>query len=300
VRNNIFALSAWHAAWRYAWRKEPSSVVERNIFHLTQGELFHDDAGRDDKRTRWDRNLYWRTDGRPATFYGDSFAEWQAKGLDVNGRVADPRFADPAGGDFSLPEDSPALELGFRPFDSGQAGLVGPDEWRKLPRQAVFPPTVLPPPPPPPRPPFEAHAQPGRLLSNPLRGLVEQVGRRRVRPVHRPDLPDGTTCGSPAGKEQQSAGGDGLRGGPSMTPAGGNRAIKPHAPCTPLAPDECLAKRNERPLEEGNVERRRPLQERAGLPGKFRGLQGEPATPRTSSPGTRCRRRGRIGRDGRA
>lgn len=152
IRNNVFALSAWQAAWRYTWEREPSSVTERNIFYLTQGELFHEDGGRQDAKSKWDYNLFWRADGRPLDFYGETFAEWQAKGMDRHGLVADPLFVDPARGDFSLKPDSPALKLGFKPFDAGRAGLVGPPEWVDLPKQAKFAPTVLPPPPVPPGP----------------------------------------------------------------------------------------------------------------------------------------------------
>ncbi|HUT95380.1 MAG TPA: right-handed parallel beta-helix repeat-containing protein [Thermoguttaceae bacterium] len=152
IRNNIFAQSAQHAAWRYTWQKEPSSVCERNIFYLTQGELFHDDAGKSDFRSKWDHNLYWRTDGEPLLFYGDEFDAWQAKGMDRHGLVADPRFVDAARFDFRLQADSPALELGFRPIDTSTVGLQGPPDWVALPQQATFPPTELPPPPPPPEP----------------------------------------------------------------------------------------------------------------------------------------------------
>jgi hypothetical protein len=152
IRNNIFALSAWHAAWRYAWEREPSGVIERNIFYLTQGDLFCRDGGQNDVKSKWDYNLFWRTDGQPPEFYDDDFAAWQAKGLDRHGLVADPKFVDPARFDFRLQPDSPALKLGFKPIDASQAGLVGPPEWVNLPKQAKFPPTVLPPPPAPPGP----------------------------------------------------------------------------------------------------------------------------------------------------
>lgn len=144
IRNNVFALSAWQAAWRWKNIKEPPSVVERNIFYVTQGELFHDDGGREDTRSRWDRNLYWRTDGRPVEFYEEPLADWQAKGNDGHGAVADPRFVDPAHYDFRLRPDSPALGLGIRSIDTSRVGLVGPAEWVSLPKQVVFAPTVLP------------------------------------------------------------------------------------------------------------------------------------------------------------
>ncbi len=149
VRNNIFAISGQEAAWRYSWQKEPPSVVERNIFYLTQGELFHEDGGASDFRSRWDHNLYWRSDGQPLLFYGETFQDWQAKGVDQHSLVADPQFVDAARFDFRLQPGSPAIQLGFQPIDISQNGLVGPPEWVALPKQAKFPDTVLPPAPQP-------------------------------------------------------------------------------------------------------------------------------------------------------
>ncbi|WDE96467.1 right-handed parallel beta-helix repeat-containing protein [Lentisphaera profundi] len=40
------------------------------------------------------------------------------KGADDTSTIADPLFADPANGDFTLSPDSPALKLGFKPFDT--------------------------------------------------------------------------------------------------------------------------------------------------------------------------------------
>lgn len=153
IRNNIFALSAWHAAWRYTYEKDPPPVIERNIFYLTQGELFHADGGRTDFKSRWDYNLYWRTDGKPVEFYGLSFAEWRAKGVDRHSLIADPQFVDARHYDFRLAPTSPALtELGFKPLDTSRCGLHGTPEWVALPKAVKFPATVLPPVPPPPAP----------------------------------------------------------------------------------------------------------------------------------------------------
>jgi hypothetical protein len=38
------------------------------------------------------------------------------RGPDVHSVAADPLFADPKHGDFSLPPDSPAFKIGFEPF----------------------------------------------------------------------------------------------------------------------------------------------------------------------------------------
>jgi len=152
VRNNVFALSARHGAWRYAWVREPSTRFERNIIYLTQGDLFHNDGGRQDTKSTWDHNCFWRTDGKDLLFYGGDFADWQGKGMDRHSIVADPKFVDPARFNFALRADSPALKLGIKSIDVSKAGLVGPAEWVNLPRRCTFAPTVLPPPPPPPKP----------------------------------------------------------------------------------------------------------------------------------------------------
>ena len=152
VRNNIFALSAWEAAWRYTWVRDPPTVFHRNIIYLTQGKLFHSDAGRGDTKSKWDYNCYWRTDGGEMLFYGQTLEEWRAKGMGRHSIVADPKFVDAAGLNFALKPDSPARKLGFKPIDVSTNGLVGPPEWTALPKRAKFPPTVLPPAPPPPKP----------------------------------------------------------------------------------------------------------------------------------------------------
>jgi hypothetical protein len=61
------------------------------------------------------------------TFPGQgSLAERQAAGQDRGSLVADPKFADPAAGDFTLAADSPARALGFAPLDPAAAGRRTP------------------------------------------------------------------------------------------------------------------------------------------------------------------------------
>ena len=47
---------------------------------------------------------------------GLPFSEWQSSGTDVGSRIADPGFADPENGDFTLRGSSPAFSLGFAPI----------------------------------------------------------------------------------------------------------------------------------------------------------------------------------------
>lgn len=50
------------------------------------------------------------------------FDSWQAQGHDPGGKVADPLFVAPHEGNFALKEDSPALALGFVPWDQSKVG----------------------------------------------------------------------------------------------------------------------------------------------------------------------------------
>jgi len=50
-------------------------------------------------------------------------ADWRAWGMDVHSVFADPLFADPAHGDWTLRPESPALKLGFHPLPYDRMGL---------------------------------------------------------------------------------------------------------------------------------------------------------------------------------
>ncbi|MBI5386758.1 MAG: right-handed parallel beta-helix repeat-containing protein [Verrucomicrobia bacterium] len=159
IRNNIFALSATHALWPYS-EKRPSAF-QRNIVYLTQGDLLipygerslNERLAAKESPGLWDGNLYWHTGGaEQLRFYRRTFAEWQALGLDPHSRIADPRFVNAAAHDFRLQPDSPALALGFQPFDISQAGLYGDAAWANEVRHDRCAHKPLPPPPPKPKP----------------------------------------------------------------------------------------------------------------------------------------------------
>jgi len=89
-----------------------------------------------DKILRSDLNLFWDMSGEAVVsadfrYEGGEFhfeneaslAAWRAaSGNDLHSVVADPLFVDAERGDFRLRPDSPALRLGFRPFDPLLAG----------------------------------------------------------------------------------------------------------------------------------------------------------------------------------
>ena len=159
IRNNIFALSANQALWPYS-EKSPWTF-RRNIVYLTQGQLLvprgetslNERLAAKESPGDWDENLFWHTGGADALkFYRRTFAEWQAVGLDRHSRIADPRFVDAAAHDFRLQPGSPALELGFQPFDTSQVGLYGDATWVEESSHTNCAKIALPPVPPPPGP----------------------------------------------------------------------------------------------------------------------------------------------------
>jgi hypothetical protein len=124
IRNNIFAYAAEGQIQRTRLEEHRSFRFERNIVYIDHGPVLHGNWQR--PGADFDYNLYWHAAGGPLDFGGGrSFADWQALGADTHSLVADPRFGDPALGDFTLPPDSPAHRLGFVPFPAGPAEPSG-------------------------------------------------------------------------------------------------------------------------------------------------------------------------------
>jgi hypothetical protein len=151
VRNSIFAFSMEGQIQRSRVEPHQSFTFERNIVYWKGGPLFTGSGAKDDKVVL-KSNLYWETSGQPISFSGLTWDEWQKLGKDQGGLVADPGFADPEKGDFRLKPDSPALKVGFKPFDYTKAGVYGDPEWVKLAGSVAYPRVEFAPPPPPPPP----------------------------------------------------------------------------------------------------------------------------------------------------
>ncbi len=132
VVNNILAFSAEPQVVRSREEDHNSFMFERNIVIFDNGDLL----GSTWKNGNWliDYNLFWDTSGKLLTFAGRTFDEWKAQGHDRHSAVADPKFAGAEKRDFRLAPDSPALSLGFQPFDYSRAGLYGDPAWVARPR----------------------------------------------------------------------------------------------------------------------------------------------------------------------
>lgn len=138
VRNNIFAFGN-EAAFALSKAENCRALnVYNNIFYCKGKPVFtsgygHNFSKRPDVLAS-DLNLFWDEDGRVNMVQEKThttarlddtlttLAQWQALGLDLHSIIADPGFADPANGDFSIPGDSPACKIGFKPIDISRVG----------------------------------------------------------------------------------------------------------------------------------------------------------------------------------
>ncbi|MBT7163058.1 MAG: right-handed parallel beta-helix repeat-containing protein [Victivallales bacterium] len=135
VRNNIFAFGVSHQISLGRPEEHQQMTFERNLIYYVDGNL----TGH-----KWntgtfaaDRNLYWDATGEPVKWAGLSLEQWRAETKrDAQSVVADPKFANANEGDFSMPADSPAIQLGFVPIDMSRVGLYGDAQWTGLPAQA--------------------------------------------------------------------------------------------------------------------------------------------------------------------
>ena len=80
-----------------------------------------------DDNYKVDNNLYWHA-GKPVVFPGGlDLTQWrEQRNQDLHSVIADPGFVDAANDDFRLKPDSPALQVGFKPFDYSRAGRRRP------------------------------------------------------------------------------------------------------------------------------------------------------------------------------
>ena len=149
VRNNILCCGRDYQISVHRVEPHLSCTFERNIVYWKTGKLFWQPSI-SRRQLRFDSNLYWSASGESFDFMGMSLEEWQETGHDRSSRIADPLFVDPDRFDFRLKPDSPALKIGFKPFDYTKAGVYGDSEWVVLARSLEYPPVVYAPDPPPP------------------------------------------------------------------------------------------------------------------------------------------------------
>jgi hypothetical protein len=147
LRNNILAFSKLQQLQATRVENHLSFTFENNLVYWDTGVLL---AGPWDKVQQVMRsNCYWNAAGGPVTFAGKSLAAWQALGHEPDTLVADPLFVDAPRHDFHLGANSPALKIGFKPFDYTRAGVYGDPAWVRQAAAVPYPALQLPPPVPP-------------------------------------------------------------------------------------------------------------------------------------------------------
>jgi hypothetical protein len=126
IENNILAFGGQHQLQRTRTEEHTSFFFERNIVYWDNDSPLLGSNWRDDN-FRLDRNVYWHA-GKPVVFPGGlTLEQWRKeRGQDEHSIIADPGFVDPSNGDFRLKPGSPALKLGFEPFDYTKAGRQTP------------------------------------------------------------------------------------------------------------------------------------------------------------------------------
>jgi len=144
IRNNLFVNSLLHQLQATRIESHLSFTFEKNIVYWETGPLLAGPWTKID--INMDNNCYWNTAGKPVTFANLSLDQWrQQQKHDQHSIVADPLFVDAKNLDFHLKPDSPALKLGFEPFDYAKAGVYGDPVWVAKTNEVTYPPLEWPP-----------------------------------------------------------------------------------------------------------------------------------------------------------
>ena len=134
IVNNFIVAQTAVPRWGYIsfeWAPVTGSKAQRNIIvsHPEGGNAYSERMRRGQTTggpkllsTDMDSNLYYHpTD---LHWVDEHLAKMRAVGKEKESRFGDPLFVDPAGGDFSFKEGSPALKLGIEPLNASKMGRV--------------------------------------------------------------------------------------------------------------------------------------------------------------------------------
>lgn len=143
IRNNLFVRSMEANIISQRIDLPNDLTFERNIVVTDNGQPLGGNLTPDRFTLR--NNLYWDVAGNELDFYGQTFAQWQAKGKDEGSLIAAPFLKGRE--DLNFAGDSPLHRIGFVPFDLKPCGLYGDKAWVDKPKSIVHAEVKLPPPP---------------------------------------------------------------------------------------------------------------------------------------------------------
>jgi hypothetical protein len=130
IRNNILAFSKLYQVQATRVEEHLSFTFDNNIIYYTQGVLLYGPWTK--IRIDMNKNCYFNPITGRISFAGKTFDEWKQLGRDKDSIIADPLFVDAGNLDFRLKPESPAIKMGFKPFDFTKAGVYGHKEWIEL------------------------------------------------------------------------------------------------------------------------------------------------------------------------
>ena len=124
VRNNIFAFGGDGQVSLSCIEQHRSFSFSHNIILFDSGMLFAPPkVGQVAAASlAWDHNLYCDLRGKRLVMGGLSWTQWRKLGFDRHSVIADPLFENASKRWFDLKRNSPALNLGFLPFDLSSVG----------------------------------------------------------------------------------------------------------------------------------------------------------------------------------
>ena len=127
VTNNIFAHSILQQLQLTRKEDHRSMTFTHNIVSVNQGNIFK--GAWDKASVDMDYNCYYDETLTGNAYCGKTFAEWK-KRKEPHSVCESPMFRNPAQGDFTFTSLRTAKAIGFKPFDTSQAGVYGDDVWR--------------------------------------------------------------------------------------------------------------------------------------------------------------------------
>ena len=127
VENNIFANSILQQIDLTRKENHRSMTFKHNIILVNQGNIFKGVWDKAD--VDMDYNCYYDETKAKKAYYGKTFGEWK-KQREPHSVCERPMFRNAAQGDFTLTNLRAAKKIGFKPFDTSQAGVYGDAAWK--------------------------------------------------------------------------------------------------------------------------------------------------------------------------
>jgi hypothetical protein len=124
IKNNIFAFGG-EGQFRITRNEDHNSLfLYNNILVGDDTPMYWETTGldwfKDDNNLYWDYNTFGKTvysGGSTNIFNSENILGMYGRGYYNNAVLADPLFQDAENRDFTLAENSPAIDAGFEPFD---------------------------------------------------------------------------------------------------------------------------------------------------------------------------------------